>query len=264
MDENEAKILSIKEKGTAWLTFNNPQRRNAISLEMWEEIGAYVQDYDADDAVRVVVISGAGDKAFASGADISQFEEKRSNAEAAERYARVSQSARESLGTLRKPVIAMIRGYCLGGGVAIALKADIRIASSDAQFGIPAARLGLAYSFDSLKGLSDLVGPSIAKEFLFTARRFSAEEALRVGLINRMTEASDLEPLVRDYAQMISENAPLTIRSAKRTLNEIPKDPDKRHMGALEELTRLCMDSDDYAEGRRAFMEKRKANFIGR
>ena len=137
MDDQEDKILSVKEGAIAWLTFNNPQRRNAISLEMWQRIGSLVQEYDADDDVRVVVVSGAGDKAFASGADISQFEESRSNAEAAAQYAKISQSAREHLGKLRKPVIAMIRGFCLGGGVAIALKADLRIASRDAQFGIP-------------------------------------------------------------------------------------------------------------------------------
>ena len=258
------KILSRIEDGVAWLTFNNPERRNAISLEMWQRIGELAAAYDGDDAVRVVVLTGAGDKAFASGADISQFEENRANAEASERYAKISAGAREQIGSLRKPVIAMIRGFCLGGGIALALKADMRIASTDAQFGIPAAKLGLAYGFDGLRALTDLVGPSIAKEFLFTARRFSAEEALRFGLVNRVTEASDLESAVQEAARLIAGNAPLTIQSAKFTVNEILKDADTRDIAALEELKRMCMDSLDYAEGRRAFMEKRKPVFIGR
>ncbi len=264
METGTDKILSRIKDGVAWLTINNPERRNAISLEMWERIGELAAIYDADDAVRVVVLTGAGDKAFASGADISQFEESRSNAEASERYTEMSAGAREQIGNLRKPVIAMIRGFCLGGGIALALKADLRIASTDAQFGIPAAKLGLAYGFDGLRALTNLVGPSIAKEFLFTARRFSAPEALRFGLVNRVTEASELESVVQDAARMIAENAPLTIQSAKLTINEILKDPNARDMAALDDLKRVCMDSQDYAEGRRAFMEKLKPVFFGR
>jgi enoyl-CoA hydratase len=258
------KIIAEKDGAIGWLVFNNPERRNAVSLEMWENIRTVLDAYDGDDEIRVVVLRGAGDKAFASGADISQFEEKRSNAEAAEAYARVSQTARDRMGRLSKPLIAMIRGFCMGGGLAVALKADLRIASEDAQFGIPAARLGLAYAFESLKALSDLVGPAFAKEILFTARRFKAEEALRIGLVNRVVPVEQLETTVREYAAMIAENAPLTIRASKLGLTEVMKDPDKRDLAAVENLNRLCMDSQDYAEGRRAFMEKRKPNFLGR
>lgn len=258
------KIIAEKDGAIGWIVFNNAERRNAISLEMWDSVRIAIEEYDGDDAIRAVVVRGAGEKAFASGADISQFEEKRANAEAAEAYANVSQSTRERMGKLSKPLIAMVHGFCLGGGLAVALKADMRIASTEAQFGIPAAKLGLAYGFDGLKALSDLVGPSYAKEFLFTARRFKAEEALRIGLVNDVVPAAELEARVRSCAAMIAENAPLTIRSAKVTINEILKDPEKRDMAAVEGLTRLCMDSQDYAEGRRAFMEKRKPNFIGR
>jgi enoyl-CoA hydratase/carnithine racemase len=258
------KIIAEKDGAIGWLVFNNPERRNAVSLEMWESVQIALDAYDGDDAIRVVVVRGAGDKAFASGADISQFEEKRNNAEAAEAYARISQAARDRMGRLSKPLIAMIRGFCMGGGLGVAVKADIRIASEDAQFGIPAARLGLAYAFESLKTLSDLVGPSFAKEILFTARRFTAEEALRIGLVNRVVAGDQLEATVREYAAMIAENAPLTIRASKLSLTEVVKDPDKRDLAAIETLNRLCMDSEDYAEGRRAFMEKRKPRFVGR
>lgn len=264
MDLETDRIVVHCENGIGWLTFNNPERRNAVSLEMWKAVQTAAEAFDADDSIRVVVLKGAGDKAFVSGADISQFEKSRSNAEASAEYSEISERARARLGALGKPLIAMIRGFCMGGGMSVALKADLRIASSDSQFGIPAAKLGLAYAFDSLKLLVQTIGPAYAKEVLFTARRFSAEEALRMGIVNAVVPPAELEDRVREYCDMIVANAPLTIRSSKMTVNEILKDPDDRNLAALDELKRLCMDSADYAEGRRAFMEKRKPVFTGR
>jgi enoyl-CoA hydratase len=246
------------------LTFNNPDRRNALSLEMWQAIGEVMESFENDSDVRVVVMKGAGGKSFVSGADISQFEDKRKDAEQAALYAKVSESAKKRMVTFGKPLIAMIQGFAIGGGLGVAMNADIRIASEDSQFGIPAAKLGLAYAFDSLEKLVNLVGPAMAKEILFTGRRLNAAEALRVGLVNRVVPVDQLESTVRELAAEIAQNAPLTIRSAKITINQIVRDPDKRDMDLVDASFRACFDSADYANGRKAFMEKRKPEFVGR
>ena len=261
---NTDKMLAEKDGGIGWMIFNNPARRNATSLEMWQAIADILGDFAADPAVRVVVMRGAGDKAFVSGADISQFEDQRADAEAAPRYNRVADGARAAMAGLDKPLIAMIRGYCLGGGVAIAMAADMRIAADDARFGIPAARLGIAYGFGYLKKLVDLVGPAYAKEILLTARRLGAEEALRIGLVNHVVPVAELEAVVRETCATIIDNAPLSLVANKAIIDEIAKDPGERDPARLEELARLCYDSADYAEGRRAFMEKRKPVWSGR
>ncbi len=261
---NTDKMLAEKDGGIGWMIFNNPARRNATSLEMWQAIADILEDFGADPAVRVVVMRGAGDKAFVSGADISQFEDQRADAEAARRYNAVADGARAAMAALDKPLIAMIRGYCLGGGVAIAMAADMRIAADDARFGIPAARLGIAYGFGYLKKLVDLVGPAYAKEILLTARRLSAEEALRIGLVNHVVPVAELEAVVRETCATIIDNAPLSLIANKATIDEIAKDPGERDMARIDELARLCFDSADYAEGRRAFMEKRKPVWSGR
>jgi enoyl-CoA hydratase/carnithine racemase len=261
---NTEKMLAEKQDGIGWMTFNNPARRNATSLEMWQAIAVILKDFGADPAVRVVVMRGAGDKAFVSGADISQFEDERADAEAARRYNAVAEGARAAMAALEKPFIAMIRGYCLGGGVAIAMAADLRIASDDARFGIPAARLGIAYGMDYLKKLVDLVGPAYAKEILLTARRLSAQEALRIGLVNRVVPVAELEPVVRETCATIIDNAPLSLIANKAIIDEIAKDPAARDSARMEALARRCYDSADYAEGRRAFMEKRKPVWTGR
>ncbi len=261
---NTEKMLAEKQDGIGWMTFNNPARRNATSLEMWQAIADIVEDFAADPAVRVVVMRGAGDKAFVSGADISQFEDQRADAEGARRYNAVAEGARAAMAGLEKPFIAMIRGYCLGGGVAIAMAADLRIASDDACFGIPAARLGIAYGMGYLKKLVDLVGPAYAKEILLTARRLSAQEALKIGLVNRVVPVAELEPVVRETCATIIDNAPLSLIANKAIIDEIAKDPAERDPARLEELARRCYDSADYAEGRRAFMEKRKPVWTGR
>jgi len=258
------KMIAEKDGAVGWVTFNNPERRNAMSLEMWSALATILDAYEADDEIRVIVMKGAGDKAFVSGADISQFEKERANADAAERYNQISNAGRQRLSNLEKPLIAMIRGFALGGGLAVAMAADLRIASADSQFGIPAARLGIAYGADGLNRLYQLVGPSAALDILFSARRLPAEEALRIGLINRIVPAAELEATVRDYAANLSINAPLSMRASKLTIRELGKPPAERDQELLKKLMQQCFDSADYTEGRQAFMEKRKPVFTGR
>jgi enoyl-CoA hydratase/carnithine racemase len=212
----------------------------------------------------VIVLSGAGDKAFVAGADISRFADERASAEAIEDYGRKTASASEALYASAKPTIAQIRGFCIGGGVGIAGCCDLRIAAEDAQFAIPAARLGLGYAYDNMSKLVALVGPASAKELFFTARRFKADEALAMGLLNRVVPVEKLQSTVDEYTDMIGDNAPLTVAAAKRTIGEVIKDPDKRDLAACERMVQACFDSEDYVEGRTAFMEKRKAAFKGR
>ncbi|MCZ6605194.1 MAG: enoyl-CoA hydratase [Alphaproteobacteria bacterium] len=258
------KLSVEKDDGIGWIIFNNPARRNAFSLEMWQGVVEIVGDFANDKDIRVAVMRGAGDKAFASGADISQFDDQRANAEAAERYSAIAEAGCAALAEFDKPLIAMIRGYALGGGLAVAMAADMRIASDDSSFGIPAARLGIPYSLNGLRPLVDLVGPALAKDLLITARRLTAEDALRIGLVNRVVPPERLESTVRDVCATIIDNAPLSIIACKAAVNELVKDPVDRDMGRVDELSRLCYDSADYAEGRRAFMEKRKPVWTGR
>ena len=264
MQLNTDKMLAEKGDHIGWITFNNPAKRNAVSLEMWRALGIILSDFQQDDDVRIVVVKGAGDKSFVSGADISEFETKRDSAAAQEEYAKQSAQGSIMMYKLDKPLIAMIQGFCIGGGMAVALNADVRFATPDSRFGIPAAKLGLGYGFGGIKALSDLVGPSCAKDILFSARFLEAEEALAIGLINRIVSNDDLESTVRDYAGMIGGNAPLTIRAVKASVREIYRDPEKRDLEKIEKMTKQCFDSKDYAEGRRAFMEKRKPAFTGK
>jgi enoyl-CoA hydratase/carnithine racemase len=257
------KILAEVRDGIGWLTINQPEKRNAISVAMWEAIGIAVERFAADPAVRVVVMRGAGGKAFAAGADISEFEKVRADASAQEEYARRTAGARQGLAGLKKPLIAMVQGFCIGGGLAVALHADFRIASSDSRFGVPAARLGIAYGMEGLERLVALVGPSKAKEILFLARRHSAEEALAMGLVNAVVPPERLEEEVTTWAREMAANAPLSIRASKETIDQLAGDPARRDPARIEALGRACFDSADYAEGRRAFMEKRVPQFTG-
>lgn len=258
------KIIVEKEGAIGWLTFNNPARRNAMSQEMWEGTANALEDFTADAAIRVVVMKGAGKKAFVSGGDISEFEKTRNNAESAAIFGQTASKARQAMSGLEKPLIAMIRGYCLGGGLGVALQADLRIASCDSEFGIPAARLSIAYGFDGVKTLVSLVGPSVAKQILFTARRYSAETALRMGLIEEVVAPEDLEATVRGYAETIADNAPLSLRATKLTVAQVLKDEGQRDMSLMKELSHEALNSHDAREGRQAFMEKRKPVFLGR
>jgi enoyl-CoA hydratase/carnithine racemase len=257
------KMIAEVEDGLGWITFNNPARRNAISLEMWAALGDILEQFQQDSDVRVIILKGAGDKAFVSRADISEFDKKRSNAQQKEDYGQVAARAQKWLATSDKPLLAMIQGYCIGGGLATALSADVRIASTDSTFGIPAARLGLGYEYAGLKTLSNLVGPSYAKDILFSARFLDAEEALRIGLVNRVVNKEALESTVRAYAAQIAANAPLTVKASKAAVNEAMKDPDRRDLDRIREMVDSCFNSHDYREGRKAFMEKRAPEFKG-
>jgi enoyl-CoA hydratase/carnithine racemase len=258
------KMMAEKDNHIGWITFNNPARRNAVSLEMWEALGIILTDFEADAEIRTVVLKGAGGKSFVSGADISEFDKKRNSAAASEEYSKKAAQAQSRLYKLDKPLIAMIQGYCIGGGLAVALNADIRFATDDSKFGIPAAKLGLGYGYGGIKMLMDLVGPSHTKDILFSARFLSADEALHIGLINSIIPAAEMETAVREYAGLIADNAPLTIRAAKAAAREALKNPESRDLEKITKMVNACFDSEDYAEGRRAFMGKRKPVFKGR
>jgi len=258
------KILCEKAGGVGRLIFNNPARHNAVSLEMWEAAEAVLNDLSGDHQVRVIVVTGAGGKAFVSGADISKFEDERATAEAVAHYNVVVARALQALQETAKPTIAVIRGYCIGGGVGLAICCDLRFCTEGSRFGIPAARLGLGYGIDGVSRLVDLVGPAFAKEIFFTARQFSAHEAAAMGLVNRVVPEAELDQLVRDTADTIAGNAPLTLRSIKRIVGEVLKDESARDIAACDRLVRACFDSRDYIEGRQAFVEKRKPVFVGR
>ncbi len=245
-----------------WMTFNKPARRNAVSLDMWEAMPVILDRFEQDPAVRVIVLKGAGDQAFVSGADISQFEKARSSRESNALYENVSGTASRRLTTCSKPTIAMIRGYCIGGGLAIAVGCDIRIADENARFGIPAARLGLGYGASGVKQLMNLVGPSFTKEIFFTARHFTAVEAREMGLVNRVVPSDSLEDYTRGYCATIADNAPMTMHALKHTVGELLRG-EQADLAACQTLVQACFDSQDYIEGRRAFMEKRRPAFRG-
>jgi enoyl-CoA hydratase len=258
------KILGTKQGAIGTLTFNYPEKHNAMSPEMAQAAAGVIDDFAGDPAIRVVILRGAGTKAFVSGGDISKYEGNRSTPEQIAVYNKMSAGFRMSLRGIGKPTIAMIRGWCLGGGLAIALNCDLRICSEDAQFGVPAAKLGIGYSAESLGQLIELAGPSIAKEILFTARRYTAHEAHRIGLVNHVLQASMLDAFVNSYAETMANNAPLSIVAAKRVIDEYVKDADQRDQALADKAVADCFASHDYVEGRRAFMEKRKPIWTGR
>jgi enoyl-CoA hydratase/carnithine racemase len=259
----DGKMLAEVDDGVGLITFNQPEKRNAMSVHMWEGMAQILDAFAADDGVRVVVLTGAGAKAFVSGADISQFDKERSNADAQVEYDRLTSAGREKLATFPKPVIARIRGFCLGGGLGIAMQADIRIAAIDSEFGIPAAKLGIAYGYDMVRKLVSLVGPAHARTLLYTGTRIGALEAKRIGLVNDVVSDEELSDTVVDIARTIADNAPLSIRAAKLAVNEAAKMDRERDLDAVNAAVAACFDSADYKEGRKAFMEKRTPKFRG-
>jgi enoyl-CoA hydratase/carnithine racemase len=257
------KMLSRKDGGVGFVTFNNPERHNAVSLDMWEATKHILDGFAGDSDIRVVVLTGAGGKAFVSGADISRFSSERATTEAVRAYNVKSDAAYASIADFPKPTIAMIRGYCIGGGLGLATCCDLRICSDNSRFAVPAAKLGLGYGYTGLKRLVDIVGPAFAKEIFYTARQFDAHEAAVMGLVNRVVPTAELESSVKGVTDMICANAPLTIKAVKVTVGEILKEDSKRDLARSAQAVEQCFASRDYTEGRTAFMEKRKPVFTG-
>jgi len=256
--------LIIKKKGgIGIIQFNNQQHRNALTYEMWQGLPIILEEFRSDQEVRVVVLSGSGGKAFCAGADISQFEKNRSSKDSIASYDRAVDLASDTLSEFPKPTVAKIEGFCIGGGLGIALCCDLRIANDQAAFSVPAGKLGLGYKAKGLKRLVDVVGPSMAKEIFFTARLFTCQEALEMGLVNRILPKNILNQYVDNYAATIAENAPLTIHAAKVVIDQIKKPSNEYDANLCQTVVEECFTSNDYKEGRLAFMEKRKPNFQG-
>jgi enoyl-CoA hydratase len=256
-------LRSHKVGPVGWLTIDNQPRHNAMSYAMWQMLPTLIEEMERDPTVRVIVLRGAGDRAFVSGADISEFEQKRGTGDAVRQYDQASKNAQLSLRIVSKPVVAMIKGYCVGGGLALALECDLRIACADAMLGIPAAKLGLGYNFDGIKRLTDIIGPARAKEVFFTARLFNASEAFQMGLVNAVVSSSELETYLGEYVAAIARNAPLTIKAAKYAVGEAVKGEAARDLDRAQALVDACFASRDYIEGRQAFKEKRQPRFQG-
>jgi enoyl-CoA hydratase/carnithine racemase len=256
--------LRVEKRGAVgWIVFDQPAKRNAINDAMWRGIAPAMAKFDADPEVRCIVFRGAGTEAFASGADISEFEKVRAQKSSVADYDQLLDQVLHSIQDSRKPSVAMIYGYCMGGGLEVALACDLRYCGSSAQFGIPAAKLGLAYNVEGHKRLLETVGHAHAREVMFLGRRYSADEALAMGLVNRVFPDSDLERETEAIIATLSENAPLAIANSKTILEEYVKSsgaPDPQRMAASIER---CARSEDYHEGRRAFMDKRKPKFKG-
>ncbi len=257
------KLLVEIDGGIALLTFNQPEKHNAMSLAIRTALPPVLRTLQADPAVRVIVLTGAGDRAFISGADISEFGDLRTSPEARAEFDRVAAEIAEAWRALEKPILAMIRGFCIGGGMLTAMQADIRIAAEDSQFAIPAARLGLGYGFPGVEALVALVGPAWAAEILFSGRRLSSSEALRIGLVNHVVAVEQLRPTVMTLANTIAENAPLTVAACKAAVLQTRRPPDGRDMARLTEMIEACFRSEDYREGQAAFAAKRPPRFSG-
>lgn len=257
------KLIARKEGGIGRIIFNNPQRRNAVSLEMLQALTAVLEDFGRDPAVRVVLLSGAGDKSFVSGADMSEFKEQLSTLDGIAHFAAVTHRATQTLAECPKPTIAMIRGYCIGAGLSIAIACDLRMASDNSRFGVPGARLGVGHRCDTLKRLTELVGPAYTTEIFYSVRQFDAHEAWQIGLVNKVVAVAEFEKHVLDYAAALAIHAPLTVAAVKHTMIDMSKDPAEQDMASCQKMMDACFASQDYIEGRTAFSEKRKPVFLG-
>ena len=262
MADGTKELRLEREGGLAFLVIDNPARLNALTTAMWAAIPRAMAEAQSDPAVRVIVLKGAGGKAFCAGADISEFDQARTG-EATATYDALNHAAFEAVLGPAKPTVAMIEGFCLGGGLGIAACCDLRLANEAATFAIPAAKLGLGYHPRWVRTLLTLAPPASVKELLYTGRRFTAAEALAMGLVNRVHSDATLDVETRSLAATIASNAPMTIRAAKAAIDDLTLKPETADIARLEGLVKACFHSADYAEGRRAFSEKRKPVFQG-
>ena len=246
-----------------YVTFNNPAKFNAMNYDMWCALPVAMKALVDDPQVRLIILQGAGDKAFVSGADISQFNTHR-NGDASTHYNEATQAGYASVLDCPKPTLAKIRGICMGGGLGLALNCDVRMAAADGKFRMPAGRLGLGYAFDGVKRFTEIMGTANTADLFFSARIFGADEALRIGLLKQVIPVAELDAVVGAYAQMVCENAPMTLAAAKRSLLELRKNPHERDMAGVQAMVDACFTSEDYKEGRKAFAEKRTPLFQGR
>ena len=259
-----AEILTAKNGAVGTITISNPTKMNAMSVQMWTDLPKAIRAFDADPEVRVIVITGVGDKAFVSGADISQFDKLRSSAKTQDDYDNAVADSMVAPLECSKPIIGKIRGFCFGGGLGLAAACDIRICSEDATFRMPAARLGLGYGHKGIKRFTDIIGLANATDIFVTARRFDAPDALRMGFVSRVCAGSEIDAVVDQYTKMIAENAPLTVAASKFNIRQVCAHPDEQDMDRAVQMVKNCFASEDFKEGRTAFMEKRPAQFKGR
>ncbi len=259
---SKGKLRVERDGPVGRLVLDNPERRNAIGAQMWRGIPGAIDEFNADAAVRVIVIRGEGTAAFAAGADISEFEQNRSSGDQVKAYEEATSAAHHAIESSPKPVIALIHGFCVGGGLAVALSCDLRYADSSSRFAIPAARLGLGYGVHGTGRLVATVGQANAREIMFSARRYDADEALAMGLVNRVLPDAELDAYVQKVALELAVNAPLTLAASKAVINALA-EPRGDYSSAEAAIVR-CMKSEDYVEGRRAFMEKRTPAFKGK
>lgn len=259
-----AEILTTKNGAVGTITISNPTKMNAMSVQMWMDLPKAIRAFDADPEVRVIVIAGVGEKAFVSGADISQFDKLRSSTKTQDDYDNAVADSMVAPVECSKPVIAKIRGFCFGGGLGLAAACDIRICSEDATFRMPAARLGLGYGHKGIKRFTDIIGLANATDIFVTARRFDALDSLRMGFVSRVCAGSEIDAVVDQYTKMIGENAPLTVAASKFNIRQVCAHPEEQDMERAVQMVKNCFASEDFKEGRTAFMEKRPAQFKGR
>ena len=258
------KMIARKDGHIGTMIFNNPERHNAVSFEMWEKVGTILDDFRADANVRVVVLTGAGGKAFVSGADISKFGDERATLEGQNRYNATTERIYNAVHSFPKPTIAMIRGYCIGGGLGLAIACDLRFCTADSKFALPAAKLGIGYGYAGIERFVQTIGPSQTKDIFYSARQLGAAEALQIGLVNRVVADADLETVTTKYAETVAGNAPLTVAALKLITTELSKPESARDIASCKQAIEACTTSHDYIEGRTAFMEKRKPQFKGK
>ena len=258
-----AELITKKENAVGWVIFSNPAKMNAVSIDMWQAFPKALAAFDADPEVRVIAVTGAGEKSFISGADISQFEKVRGSADAQAVYNESVAQAYEAPQACSKPVVAKIRGICIGGGLGLAAACDVRIASEGTIFRMPAARLGLGYTFKGVNRFVQVLGEANTADLFFSARKFDAAEAYHMGFVRRVVPLASFDAEVAEYLQMVAENAPLTVASAKFSIGQTREDAARRDLKTADRKVAACFDSADYREGRTAFMEKRTPNFKG-